>query len=275
LRRRLLIVPAAVLSLAAGARAEDAIVVKPAEAVPSLAGADRRVDHSAWHRLLQQYVDAKGLVDYRTWKATDRPALDRYLQGLAKVDPAKLADKSERLAFWINAYNALTIKGMLKFHPTPSIKKHTAVLWGFHFWDDVRLTVGGTERSLDHIEHQILRTMDEPRIHFAIVCASMSCPRLRNAAYTGPKLEAQLAAAAREFFTDRKHFRVTASSTTVYASSILKWFRADFGGTDATLLAFARKWTTDPARRALLERPGLTIDWLDYDWSINEQKAAK
>jgi hypothetical protein len=274
LRRRLL-TPAALLCLAAGAWAEEAIVVAPATAVPSLAGAGKRVDHTAWQALLTKYVDAKGLVDYRTWKAADRPALDRYLQGLAKVDPATLADTPERLAFWINAYNALTIKGMLKFHPTPSIKKHTAVLWGFHFWDDVRLQVGGTERSLDHIEHQILRKLDEPRIHFAIVCASMSCPRLRNTAYTGPTLEAQLAAAAREFFADRRHFRVTGSSTTVHASSILKWFREDFGGTDAKLLAFARKWTADPARRALLARPGLSFDWLEYDWSINEQKAKK
>jgi hypothetical protein len=266
---------AGVASAASVASAEDAIVVKPANAVAALAGKDGRVDHAAWSKLLAKYVDAEGLVDYKRWKAQDQPALDRYLQGLTKVDPAKLADKPERIAFWINAYNALTIKGMLKFHPTPSIKKHTSVLWGFHFWDDVRITVAGKERSLDHIEHAILRKMDEPRMHFAIVCASIGCPRLRRAAYTGPQLEKQLAAGAREFFASRSYFQIDAGSTTVKASHILKWFREDFGGTDANIFAFARRWTTDPARLALLARPGLTLEFLEYDWGINEQKRKK
>jgi len=266
-------VPAACAAFLGGARADDAVVVKPVRAVASLVTGEKRVDHAAWQGLLTKYVNAAGLVDYKTWKAKDAATLDRYLQGLAKVDPAKLADTPERLAFWINAYNALTIKGMLKFYPTKSIKKHTSRLWGFHFWDDVRIAVGGTERSLDHIEHKILRKQSEPRIHFAIVCASKGCPRLRNSAYTGPKLESQLADAAREFFASSKHFRVTVGSTTVKASKILDWFGADFGGSTRKILDYARAYVADPAVKAWLARADLELAWLDYDWAINQQKA--
>jgi hypothetical protein len=259
--------------LAPGATAADVIVVKPVDGVVAPVGAERRVDHAAFDTLLRRYVNAAGQVDYRAWKAADRPALDRYLQSLARVDPTRLADKWERLAFWINAYNALTIKGMLHFHPTPSIKKHTSRFWGFHFWDEVRIEVGTVARSLDHIEHQILRTQAEPRIHFAIVCASVGCPRLRNRAYTGPTLDATLTAAATEFFNDPKHFRIDRGAHTVHASQILNWFGADFGGTPAKILAYARPYLRDAADQAVLQRPDVALEFLDYDWSINEQPA--
>ena len=259
----------------APARAADTIVVKPARGVEAPVGKDKRVDHTVWHKLLKRYVDAQGRVDYRAWKKQGRPTLDRYLQSLAAVKPAALADKNERLAFWINAYNALTIKGMLHFYPTTSIKKHTSVLWGFHFFDDVRLVVAGAERSVDHIEHKILRKMQEPRIHFAIVCASTGCPRLRAEAYTGPTVQTQLASAARDFFNTRKHFRIDRAKRTVWFSKILKWFGADFGGTDQKLLRYAARQVLNPADRAFLQGPDLDVEFLDYDWSINKQPKKK
>jgi len=167
------------------------------------------IDHAAWDALLRKYVDRRGNVAYATWKksAADTQLLDRYLVALSHADANLRAPKAAQLAFWINAYNALTIKGILREYPTTSIRNHTARLYGYNIWKDLQLVVGGTRFSLKEMEHKRLRTLGEPRIHFAIVCASQSCPRLLDEAYQAGKLDLQLKTNAINFFAQPGDFR--------------------------------------------------------------------
>lgn len=272
---------AAMLAACLPASPQEPIVVRPDPALPALVE-DGRVDHAEYDVLLRRHVDAQGLVDYAAWKAQDRPALERYLKRLAAVQPGRLADDAERLAYWINAYNALTLHGMLAFYPTRSIKDHVSVVWGFDFWDDVRLVVDGRERSLNAIEHEVLRKLGEPRIHFAIVCASRGCPRLLNEAYTGTGIApppdedgqaapGQLERQAQVFFADPRQFRIDRVRGEVRISAILDWFGEDFGGSDRAKLDFARRYLASEEDRAFVARKDIELEYLDYDWSINEQ----
>lgn len=229
-------------------------------------------DHSPYDKLLHRYVDGDGMVNYRAWKAssTDRAALKSYLGGMASADPSLPASRAGRLAFWINAYNALTIHGILGFYPTSSIRNHTSRFFDYNIWDDLLLQVGNRKYSLNNIEHDILRKMGEPRIHFAIVCASKGCPRLRNEAYTRDRIEEQLADNARDFFSRRKHFYIDYANNTVYVSSILKWFQEDFGPSpQAAVRSMAAYMPERAAQYVRTHR--FTVRYLSYDWSLNEQ----
>lgn len=229
-----------------------------------------RVDHAMYDALVKRYVDARGLVNYREWKRTDEGTLDQYLAAVGRVDPTALRGTPEKLAFWINVYNALTIKGILHFYPTKSIKDHVSPI-GFNIWKDFKIPIHGREYALDTIEHEILRKMGEPRIHFAIVCASIGCPRLLNEAYTGDRLDAQLTANAQDFFANPAKFRIDRDRQAVLLSPILDWFGKDFGGTDRARLDFVKRFLPNAEDRAFLDRGELSIKYLDYDWSLNDQ----
>ncbi len=229
------------------------------------------INHSYFDALLKKYVDSDGYVDYRRWKnsPTDRERLIQYLAHLSRASTSLRASRSAQLAFWINAYNAVTIEGILQKYPTSSIRNHTAQLFGYNIWKDLPLLVGGKPYSLDTIEHAILRKMGEPRIHFAIVCASVGCPRLRNEAYTSQELEQQLEDNARDFFSRKKNLRVDAGSHTLYLSSILDWFGSDFGSSQPAQLKAIRPYLPASAQQLLLGN--VRVKFLDYDWSLNDQ----
>ncbi len=231
------------------------------------------VGHSVWDRLLKKYVDKQGMVDYAAWKASDadRAALQDYLATLSAADPAGETSKSGRLAFWINAYNALTVYGILKEYPTSSIRNHTAKVLGYNIWDDLLLPVGSRNYSLNQIEHEILRKLGEPRIHFAIVCASVGCPRLLNEAYTPAKLEEQLVANTRDFFARKRNFQADLASRRVRVSAILDWFGEDFGATPQKGLAGLSQYMPNEATRKLIAGEDFSVSFLEYDWSLNEQ----
>ncbi len=255
-------------------------------AAPSLAAADPvgavwpaerrvsldKVDHAAFTALLAKYVDADGFVDYRGWKANaaDRKALNGYLALLGKGDPSQPTTKAAKLAFWINAYNALTLEGMLRVYPTTSIRNHTAKFFGYNVWEDLPLQVGAKTYSLDTIEHKILRKLGEPRIHFAIVCASVGCPTLRNEAYTPANVDAQLTANARDFFARPKHFTFDPRTKTATVSSILDWFGEDFGDSPGAILTRVKPYLPKDVRAAATA-PGVSLEFRDYDWSLNDQ----
>ncbi len=232
-----------------------------------------QIDHSLWDGLLSRYVDDQGRVDYASWKASanDVAQLDQYLATLSSADPDKPADRRSKLAFWINAYNAVTVRGILREYPTSSIRNHTAKLVGYNIWDDLLLVVGDYKVSLNQMEHEILRKMGDPRIHFAIVCASHSCPRLLNRAYVPQRVDEQLTENARVFFANPENFRYDQSSGTFSLSSILKWFATDFGATKAEQLKTIAQWLpTEAAQRAALAG-NVKVRYLDYDWSLNEK----
>ncbi len=207
------------------------------------------------------------LVDYRAVKAD--PSYARALNALAESRPEALTSDAERIAFWINAYNLAAIKAVLDQYPTKSIKDGGSLL--SPIWKKKVATVGGTAYALDDIEHGILRkAFREPRVHFAIVCASLSCPDLRAEPYDPARLDAQLDEQAAAFLSNAtKGVRPGADGRTARVSSIFKWFVGDFsvsGGVAAFIRA--RSSPVVAARLGALTDAGLS--YLDYDWSLND-----
>ena len=205
------------LVLAVCACQADAKVIYVGQQQTSQSLAMSEVDHTTWNRLLQKYVNRRGLVDYAAWKSheSDLQSLSGYLDHLsaARVEPISSTNRSAQLAFWINAYNAVTVHGILREYPTDSIKDHVSRFGGYSIWKHYQLYVNGNPYSLDDMEHKVLRKMDEPRIHFAVVCASISCPRLLNEAYLPQSLEQQLAENTHDFFSQSGNFRYDAGKT--------------------------------------------------------------
>jgi hypothetical protein len=232
------------------------------------------VSHKPLGRLLARHVDAEGDVDYAALKQQDADTLNRYLQRLATTDPSALG-RDARLAFWINAYNAHTLRLILEHYPLQNI-------WGItpgpaepkdNSPFDLEVgVVADTMRTLDEIEHEIIRPrFDAPRIHFALVCAAKSCPRLRRDAYVGPRLDAQLDAQAQSFLRHPRKNRIPADSATVALSSLFKWYGQDFGATPtAVQQALAPYFEGKPRNR--LRRGGYAITHLPYDWTLNDQQ---
>lgn len=232
------------------------------------------IDHTAWDALLKQHVDDRGRVDYRGWKASADATkqLDAYLATLSTADLDAASAPEAKLAYWINAYNAVTVKGILREYPTTSIRNHTAQLWGYNIWKNLKLQVDGGAHSLDHMEHEILRKLGEPRIHFAIVCASIGCPRLLNEAYVAERLDTQLDTNARDFFAQSQNFRADPEKKIIHLSSILKWFGEDFGPSDRAVLNRISGWLPTLEAQRLATSIGTRVRYLSYDWNLNEQK---
>ena len=223
-----------------------------------------QVDQSVWNRLLKKYVNQDGMVNYAAWNASaaDRAALREYLDSLGRADPEAKTTLQGKVAFWINAYNSLTVYGILQFYPTRSIREHTAKVVGYNIWKDLLLHVGDKKYSLDAIEHQILRKVGEPRIHFAIVCASIGCPRLLSEAYTPAKVESQLADNTRDFFARRKNFQADFANRRVRVSSILNWYGKDFGPTPQKALASLAQDMPDQATKRLVAGGDFSVSYL-------------
>lgn len=236
----------------------------------------KQVDHSPWSKLLAKHVDEKGLVGYRKWKASkaDMKTLDDYLEHLSYASFTKEAKKEVKLAYWINAYNAVTVHGILREYPTTSIRNHTARVFGYNIWDDLQLHVADKQYSLNQIEHEILRKLDEPRIHFAIVCASIGCPRLLKEAYEPARLEQQLTENAKHFFADKQKFRVDLQQRTIYVSPILDWFEEDFGESSAEQMKRVAPWVPEQARE-LAASETAEVEYLEYDWGLNDKQPPK
>lgn len=232
--------------------------------------------HAALTRVLRRHVDAQGRVDYARLARRDA-GLTPYLRWLATTNPAGWG-RDARLAFWINAYNALTLHLVAEHEPVENI---WAITPGPAAPKDenspFKLEVGvvaDTARTLDEIEHRIIRErFDEPRIHFALVCAAASCPQLRREAYTGPALDAQLDAQARAFLHDDTKNRIPAGPDSVALSRILKWYGEDFGPTPAALQRALAPYFDDPIRTRL-RQADYDVGFLPYDWALNDQRRA-
>jgi len=225
-------------------------------------------DHSAFDVLLHEHVDTDGRVDYSGLKR-DAAALDAYIEALggARLDEM---GRSERLALLINAYNAFTLRLILDDYPVKSIKD----IPGARRWDAVRWTVGGRTWSLNQIEHEQIRPhFADPRIHFALVCAAVGCPPLRNEAYRAEELEAQLEAQARYVHAHDRWFRCESGGDVVYLTRLYAWYRSDFEQAAGTTVRFAARYSSALAQ-ALDEGRQPTIRYLDYDWSLNRQGGA-
>ena len=227
-------------------------------------------DHRDWDRQLRAYVDAEGRVAYRDWFAGDGAALQLYMQQLAAADPTAWSE-SEQLSFWINAYNAGTIWAVSQGRSAESLLGRGRL---FKFW---KFQVAGRQRTLDEIEHKILRKQfAEPRIHFAIVCASRSCPALRAEAYESARIDEQLQEQAVRFLNDPTRNAFDLSESRIRLSQIFDWFSEDFERHGA-LLPYIAAFVEDQQVRAWLEAgaPGAHTEHLSYDWTLNAQEGQR
>ncbi|MCO5724638.1 DUF547 domain-containing protein [Robiginitalea marina] len=212
--------------------------------------------HELWDGLLRKHVDAVGQVNYSGF-AGDRAQLQAYLDTLSGHVPGEHWTREARLAYYINLYNAGTVMLIVQHYPLKSIKDISDP-WGRKF-----LRIGEAQVSLEDVEHGILRKMDEPRIHFAINCASLSCPRLQARAYTEKELEKQLQTAAREFVNDPLRNRF--SDNKAHLSRIFKWFKGDFTGRGLSLVQFVNPYLATPLP------DDARVEYLPYDWSLNDR----
>lgn len=253
--------------------------VVSAQEAPTLSGLP---DNAVLTEVLASVVTDSG-VDYSRL-AEDRSGLDRYLAQLAATDPAAVetASPRDRLAYWINAYNACMLKRVIDHYPIgrargwQGIRNRVADRPANSVWQiaDVftgaHCRVAGSNRSQDEIEHDIIRPMGDPRIHFAINCAAVSCPPLIAEAYNGETLEDQLDARVRAFVSDPMQLEVdtTASPPAVRVNQVLDWFSVDFGGHDG-IRSFLARYVSAEARE-VLEDPKATVSFVEYDWTLND-----
>jgi len=212
--------------------------------------------HESWDVLVKEFVKKNGNVDYRGFKGKEAD-LKKYIDYLASFTPSVSWSQNEKLAYYINLYNAGTVALILEHYPVESIKDIKSP------WGKARLRIGDDAVSLGHIENRILRKMNEPRIHFAINCASLSCPKLLNEAYTADKMEKQLQAATVNFINDPGKNKITESSLEL--SAIFKWYKSDFTE-KRSLITYLQPYT----KISLMK--DAKISYLSYDWRLNEGK---
>ena len=218
--------------------------------------ATSKPSHVVWNALLQRHVDEKGKVNYSGFKG-EAAQLNGYLDYLAQHPPSSMWTKEDSLAYYINLYNAATVKLIVDHYPVQSIKDIP------NRWGKKWIQVGASTLSLDGIEHDVLRKMHEPRIHFAINCASYSCPNLCSEAFVPKRMEQQLNQVAKDFVNDPTKNRFEQGEAQL--SKIFKWYKGDFTK-DSTLLEYINQFLKNPIN------VDADIDYLDYDWSLNDAK---
>ena len=221
------------------------------------------VQHGEWDALVKKHVSKNGMVDYQGF-LKDKKQLQVYLDKLSANRPTSKWSKNEKMAFWINAYNAFTVKLILDHYPVNSIKD---IKKGIPFvnsvWDIAFIPMGKEKIDLNYIEHTILRKeCKDPRIHAAINCASFSCPLLRNEAYTAVRLDEQLNDAMRRFVNDSQRNQLDKSNIKI--SKIFSWFAGDFKLNGSSVVDYLNKY----AKKRV--QPNAKIDFLEYQWELND-----
>ncbi len=271
-RREFLLVAAAVL---ATARPRPARAAPKAEPWPRWQAHDPeatgRIDHAPWAAFLDRHVidrpDAVNLVDYGEVAQTDRDRLRRYLDSMAAVR-IDAYPRPEQFAYWVNLYNALTVDIVLAHWPVDSIRDIDISPGWFADgpWGKKVIEVMGEPLTLDDIEHRILRPIwRDPRVHYAVNCASIGCPDLQPVPFRGDRLDGQLDAVAGAYVNHPRGAEVRGGRLVV--SSIYEWFKADFGGDDAGVIAHLKRYATPELRARLATVDRIADD--RYDWSIN------
>lgn len=234
------------------------------------------------HELLDQvvstFVDSAGNVDYAALERGRQP-LDQYLDSLAVVGPRSHPERfptpQHELAYWINAYNAFVLRGVVDAFPVASVMEIE------EFFKLRRFLSSGDSLSLDELENQIIRPLySDPRVHFALICGAKGCPELQRRAFSGAHLDAHLDAARERFMRQPRHVRIDRDQSVIYLSSILDWFGADFTGwlrasgatpegRDLSIVDYLILYLPDDAAGYLRAHRQVEIVFVDYDWSLN------
>ena len=240
--------------------------------------------HQILDHVLKKHVADTGEVDYRALQLQQHD-LAAYVDSLALISPkshgSRFSGTGDRLAYWINAYNALVLKGVVAAYPVASVMGIVTEGW---FFREQKFAVGGVEMTLDHLENRIIRPeFKDARIHFAINCAAASCPPLENRAFFGPTLEKRLEAATKRFSRTASHVRIDRDTQTVYLSKIMEWFAADFQADSSapnqnghrTLkpqLHFLLPYLPKRDAVYLRENPDISVIFVEYDWTLNDRE---
>ena len=222
--------------------------------------------HDLFDQVLQEHVDERQQVDYEKLEANPEK-LEAYLDLLAVANPAALS-YNEQLAFWVNAYNALVVKGVIDHYPIRSVRK---VKLFNGFFSRLKFQVAGKTYTLNEIEHGIIRTeFVDPRVHFVLVCASSSCPPLWNRAYTAETIEERLETATLNFIRDPEQVRIDRAERRVYLSKIFKWYKDDFKEGYEDVADFLSDYLPHEDAE-FLASTDVKFRYLDYDWTLNDQ----
>ena len=228
------------------------------------------IDHSEWDDLTRRFVtqsqDGINRIGYSKFQDADKQQLRAYILALSTT-PISQYKRDEQRAFWINLYNAMTVKVILDNYPVASIRKVKSGFFSSGPWDKKLVTVDAEKITLNDVEHRILRPIwQDARIHYAVNCASIGCPNLQPRAFTAKNTEAMLSEAAVEFINHRRAVEVKGGKLRV--SSIYKWYKVDFGGTDASVIGHLRRYA-----KPILAQQLRNIESIDddshYNWAIN------
>jgi len=243
------------LALAVGGCSTVPARFAPADPVPAAQFDHRRLDAALRAHVRDGHVDYPGLAADAGFAA--------YVRDLDRINPDDLRTREEKLAFWINAYNALAIQGiLLGDSPVTATGK-------YRYFVQRTYRVGGGELNLWGLEHKLLIPLGEPRVHFAINCASRSCPKLQNRAYPADGLDARLEEAARQFVNDPQRNRFDRARKVAALSMIFKWYDDEFERAAGSVLKYVARHVSDPALAQELAGEDYAIEYLPYDWSLN------
>lgn len=216
-------------------------------------------EHGEWDRLLQKHVSNAGVVDYEGFKK-DRALLDQYLKKLSTTAVKKLSPQGQKV-FWINAYNAFTVQLILDNYPLKSIMD--LKVKGKDAWSHPFIRINGQTYTLNNIEHDILRKeFPDPRIHFAVNCASASCPKLANKAFEMSNIDSLMDSLTKAYINNKTQNKLSADSVKI--SEIFKWYEEDFVKS-GSLIDFLNKYSTTKVNK------GAKVEYLPYDWSLNNK----
>ena len=223
--------------------------------------------HDLFDQVLQEHVDKEGRVDYTKLKANPEK-LEKYLDLLAVANPTELSYNAQ-LAFWVNAYNALVIKGGINHYPTTSVRK---IKWFGGFFYRLKFQVAGQTYTLNQIEHDIIRTeFVDPRVHFVLVCASTSCPPLENQAFSAETIEERLETATLNFIQKPDKVRIDRSKREVHLSKIFKWYKNDFNEGYDGVADFLADYLP-PEDADFVSANDVKFHYMDYDWTLNDKR---
>ncbi|MGE0315724.1 MAG: DUF547 domain-containing protein [Lautropia sp.] len=240
------------------ASATSAMSASPTSATGQVEAAERRMALDAWARVLERFVDAEGEVDFAALRA-QREDLDRYVAWVGRIEASSISGANERLAHYINSYNALSMYNVIE----AGIPATHAGLAKVRFFVLRKLLIGGERRSLYSYENDVIRPLNEPRIHFALNCSAVSCPVLPRVPFTGASIDAELERETRAFFARASNFRIDAASRTVWLSELLDFYPEDFvPGFAPSLLAYANRYA--PVAAPLDYR----VRFVPYDWTV-------
>jgi len=274
-----MIKPLALLALlsAASCASNPTIEAKPptttAEAVPggddSAAESVSVFSHAAYDAVLSGYVNEFGMVDYKRL-LENRTALDDYVEQLAgsspESEPGLFPSKEHEMAYWINAYNALMMRAVLDHYPIDSV---TEIKVAHGVFSRINYPVGGKRMTLDDIEKGVLlKDFDDPRVHWALTCASLSCPRIDQKAFVADNLSERLDEEARKFLQSSRAVVIDASEGKVRVSKYFDWYGKDFGG-DA--IAYIKPFLAEAQTAELAKIAAPSVGFMDYDWRLNDQ----